>query len=300
VPAICIQKAVNSNQISEAGSLILQFTRIGPAKSMKNGWHTEAFLMGRHVPGPMATKLDLFVIPSYLTSRVATRGENSLMAPTTTTKKRRIRDSRRVQAAMGTGARVVTFLRKQTIFTQGDAVGAIFYIQEGKVELTVVSRFGKEATLSVLGVGEFFGEGSLAEQPLRLESATAISDCRFLQIDMAAMIYALPRVRTLSDLFIMQLLARNIRYQEDLVDHLFDPREMRLARALLVLAHFGKEGVAQTVIPEVDHMILANMADISRLRVRSLVEKFRKSGFVTDSKSGLRVHSSLLKFFLRG
>jgi len=222
------------------------------------------------------------------------------MAPTTTAKKHHTRDSRRIQAAIGTGARVVTFLKKQTVFTQGDAVGAVYYILEGKVELTVLSKFGKKATLSVLSEGEFFGEGSLAEQPLRLESATAISDCRFLQIDMEAMMFALPRERTLSDLFIMQLLARNIRYQEDLVDHLFDPREMRLARALLVLANFGREGGAETVIPKVNHEILADMADTSRLRVSSLVEKFRKSGFVADGKSGLRVHSSLLRFFLRG
>ena len=222
------------------------------------------------------------------------------MAPTTTAKKHCIRDSRRIQAAIGTGARVVTFLKKQTIFTQGDAVGAVFYVQEGKVELTVVSRFGKRATLSVLREGEFFGESSLAEHPLRLESATAVSDCRLLQIDVEAMMFALPREPNLSDLFILQLLARNIRYQEDLVDHLFDPREMRLARALLVLAHYGKEGGVKTIIPKVNHDILADMADTSRLRVSSLVEKFRKSGFVADSKSGLRVHSSLLRFFLRG
>jgi CRP/FNR family transcriptional regulator, cyclic AMP receptor protein len=222
------------------------------------------------------------------------------MAPIRTAKKHHTRDSRRITEAIGAGARVVTFLKRQTIFTQGDAVGTVFYVLEGKVELTVVSRFGKKATLSVLRQGEFFGEGSLAEQPFRLETATAISDCRFLQIDMEAMILALPRERTLSDLFIMQLLARNIRYQEDLVDHLFDPGEIRLARVLLVLAHFGKEGKAKTIIPKINHEILADMADTSRLRVSFLVEKFIKSGFVADSKSGLRVHTSLLRFFLRG
>ncbi len=222
------------------------------------------------------------------------------MAPIRTAKKHHTRDSRRITEAIGAGARVVTFLKKQTIFTQGDAVGTVFYILEGKVELTVVSRFGKKATLSVLRQGEFFGEGSLAEQPFRLESATAISDCRFLQIDMEAMILALPRERALSDLFIMQLLARNIRYQEDLVDHLFDPREMRLARALLVLAHFGKEGGAKMIIPNINHEILADMADTTSPRVSSLVEKFRKSGFVANSKSGLQVHCSLLRFYLRG
>ncbi len=222
------------------------------------------------------------------------------MAPTGKAKKHHTRDSRRITEAIGAGARVVTFLKKQTIFTQGDAVGTVFYVLEGKVELTVISRFGKKATLSVLREGEFFGEGSLAEQPFRLESATAISDCRFLQIDVKAMMLALPRERALSDLFIMQLLARNIRYQEDLVDHLFGPREMRLARALLVLAHFGKEGKAKMIIPKINHEILADMADTSRLRVSFLVEKFIKSGFVADSESGLRVHTSLLRFFLRG
>ena len=136
----------------------------------------------------------------------------------------------------------MAFPKKQAIFAQGDAADAVFYIQEGKVRLTVVSKFGKEATLGILSEGEFFGEGGLAGQPLRMGSATAMTDCELLQIDKKAMMLALHREHTLSDLFVAYLLARNIRYHEDLVDQLFDSSEKRLARVLLLLAHFGKEG----------------------------------------------------------
>jgi CRP-like cAMP-binding protein len=222
------------------------------------------------------------------------------MAPTPTAKNNGILNSRRILATMGTGIKVVAFLKNQAIFNQGDAVGEIFYIQEGEVKLTVVSKFGKTATLNIFSVGEFFGEGGLAGQPLRLDSATAMSDCKLLRIDDKAMMAALQRERVLSDLFMMQLLARNIRHQEDLVDQLFDHSEMRLARVLLLLAHFGMEGINEPVIHKVNQEALANMADTSRLRVSSLMKKFRKSGFLAYSKGGLQVHTSLLGFVLRG
>ena len=220
------------------------------------------------------------------------------MAPTTTAKNNRDFNSRKILATIGKGVKVVAFLKKQTIFAQGDAAGAIFYIQEGKVRLTVVSKFGKEVTLSILSEGEFFGDGGLAGQPLRMGSATAMTDCKLLQIDKKAMMLALHRERAFSDLYVAYLLARNIRYHEDLVDQLFDSCEKRIARVLLLLARFGKEGAPETVIPEVSQETLADMAGTTRLRVRFFMNRFRKSGFLAYSRSGLQIHSSLLAVVL--
>jgi len=193
----------------------------------------------------------------------------------------------------------VPFPKKQAIFAQGDAADSIFYIQEGKVRLTVVSEVGKEATLGILGEGEFFGEGGLAGQPLRMGSATAMTDCELLQIDKKAMMLALHREHTFSDLFVAYLLARNIRYEEDLVDQLFNSSEKRLARILLLLAHFGKEGVPETVIPKISQETLADMIGTTRSRVSFFMNKFRKLGFVNyNGGSGLQVHSSLLNVVL--
>ena len=144
-------------------------------------------------------------------------------------------------ATIGEGRKVVAFPKKQSIFVQGDAADAVFYIQAGKVKLTVVSKIGKEATLGILSEEQFFGEGSLAGQALRMGSATAMTDCELLRIDKKAMMLALHREHRFSDLFVAYLLARNIRYEEDLVDQLFNSSEKRLARLLLLLAHFGKE-----------------------------------------------------------
>ena len=157
------------------------------------------------------------------------------MAPAEPAKKKRDFDPRKFLATIGEGRKVVAFPRKQTIFAQGDAADAVFYIQEGKVRLTVVSESGKEATLGILNAGEFFGEGALAGQPLRMGSATAMTDCELLRIDKKAMMLALHREHTFSDLFVAYLLARNIRYEEDLVDQLFNSSEKRLARVLLLL-----------------------------------------------------------------
>ena len=191
------------------------------------------------------------------------------------------------------------FPKKQAIFAQGDAADSIFYIQEGKVRLTVVSEVGKEATLGILGEGDFFGEGGLAGQPLRMGSATAMTDCELLQIDKKAMMLALHREHTFSDLFVAYLLARNIRYEEDLVDQLFNSSEKRLARILLLLAHFGKEGVPETVIPKISQETLADMIGTTRSRVSFFMNKFRKLGFVNyNGGSGLQVHSSLLNVVL--
>jgi len=192
----------------------------------------------------------------------------------------------------------MAFPKKQTIFTQGDAADTIFYIQEGKVRLTVVSKIGKEATLGILGTGEFFGEGGLAGQLLRMGSATAMTDCQLLQIDKKAMTLALHREHAFSDLFVAYLLTRNIRYEEDLVDQLFNSSEKRLARILLLLAHFGKEGAPEAVIPKISQETLAEMVGTTRSRVSFFMNRFRTLGFVDYGERGLHVHSSLLNIVL--
>jgi len=189
------------------------------------------------------------------------------------------------------------FPKKHTIFAQGDPADAIFYLQTGKVKLTVVSKTGKEATIGILSDGSFFGEGSLAGQALRMGSATAMMDCAALRIDRKAMVDALHREHTLSDLFVAYLLARNIRYEEDLVDQLFNSSEKRLARLLLMLAHFGKEGVPETVVPKISQETLAEMVGTTRSRVSFFMNRFRKLRFI-HYNGGLQVHSSLLNVVL--
>jgi CRP/FNR family transcriptional regulator, cyclic AMP receptor protein len=220
------------------------------------------------------------------------------MVATVLAKKKRDFDPKKFLATIGEGRKVVTFPKKKIIFTQGDAADSVFYIQDGKVRLTVVSEIGKEATLGILNEGDFFGEGGLAGQPLRMGSATAMTDCELLQIDKKAMTLALHREHTFSDLFVAYLLTRNIRYEEDLVDQLFNSSEKRLARILLLLAHFGKEGVPETVIPKISQETLAEMVGTTRSRVSFFMNKFRKLGFVDYGGSGLQVHSSLLSVVL--
>jgi CRP/FNR family transcriptional regulator, cyclic AMP receptor protein len=214
------------------------------------------------------------------------------------TNKKRDFDPRQFLATIGEGRKVLTVSKKQTIFTQGDAADTVFYIQQGKVRLTVVSKIGKEATLGILSEREFFGEGSLAGQPLRMGSAAAMTNCELLQIDKKAMILALHREHTFSDLFVAYLLGRNIRYEEDLVDQLFNSSEKRLARILLLLAHFGKEGVPETVIPKISQETLAEMVGTTRSRVSFFMNRFRKLGFLDYGEGEMKVHSSLLNVVL--
>jgi CRP/FNR family transcriptional regulator, cyclic AMP receptor protein len=213
-------------------------------------------------------------------------------------RKKRDFNPRKFLATIGDGRKVVSFSRKQTIFSQGEVSDAVFYIQSGKVSLTVVSKIGKEAVLGILNDRDFFGEGALAGQPQRMGSATAMTDCELLRIDKKAMMQALHREHTFSDLFVGYLLARNIRYEEDLVDQLFNSSEKRLARILLLLAHFGKEGVPETVIPKISQETLAEMVGTTRSRVSFFMNRFRKLGFVDYGETGLRVHSSLLNIVL--
>ena len=189
------------------------------------------------------------------------------------------------------------FKKRQTIFAQGEIADAVFYVQTGKVKLTVVSKTGKEATVGILGDGDFFGEGSLAGQAFRMGSATALTDCAVLRIDKKAMMEALHREHEFSDMFVGYLLARNIRYEEDLVDQLFNSSEKRLARILLLLARFGKEGVPEPVVPKISQETLAEMVGTTRARVSFFMNRFRKLGFI-HYNGGLQVHSSLLNIVL--
>jgi CRP/FNR family transcriptional regulator, cyclic AMP receptor protein len=213
-------------------------------------------------------------------------------------KNKRALDPNTLLATIGQGRTVVAFPERRTIFTQGEAADTVFYIQEGKVRLTVVSERGKEATLGILSNGEFFGEGCLAGQPQRMGSASAMTDCEVLRIDKKAMILALHRAQSFSDLFVEHLLTRNIRYEEDLVDQLFNSSEKRLARTLLLLARFGKEGITETVIPKISQETLAEMVGTTRSRVSFFMNRFRTLGFVDYGESGLQVHSSLLNVVL--
>jgi CRP/FNR family transcriptional regulator, cyclic AMP receptor protein len=204
-------------------------------------------------------------------------------------------------ATIGDGRRSLSFPRKQGIFNQGDLADAVFYIQKGKIRLSVVSNAGKEATIGILGEGNFFGEGSLAGQALRMGSAVAMTECSLLRIEKKAMMSALHRGHAFSDMFVAYLLARNIRYEEDLVDQLFNSSEKRLARMLLMLAHFGKEGVPDSVIPKISQETLAEMVGTTRSRVSFFMNRFRKLGFIDyagGEDGGLQVHSSLLNVVL--
>jgi CRP/FNR family cyclic AMP-dependent transcriptional regulator len=216
---------------------------------------------------------------------------------TAITKNKRQFDPKRFLATIGKGRTIVSVRKKQTIYAQGAVCDAVFYIQKGKIRLTVVSEGGKEATIGMLTAGEFFGEGGLAGQPLRMGSATAMTDCELMRIDKKAMMLALHQEHTLSDVFVAYLLRRNVRYEEDLVDQLFNSSEKRLARVLLLLARFGKEGVPETVIPKISQETLAEMVGTTRSRVSFFMNRFRKLGFI-HYNGGLQVHSSLLNIVL--
>ncbi len=214
-------------------------------------------------------------------------------------KTRRRFDPHTFLASVGEGRKIACFRKKRTIFSQGDQADSVFFIQKGKVKLTVVSNSGREATIGLLTEGVFFGEGSLAGQALRGCSATAVTECTVLRIRKRTMKQALHREHSFSDLFVAYLLARNIRYEEDLVDHLFNSSEKRLARILLLLAHFGKEGSPKSVVPKISQETLAEMVGTTRPRVSFFMNRFRKLGFVEYNGGGLRVHGTLLNVVLR-
>jgi len=192
---------------------------------------------------------------------------------------------------------VKEYRRKHTIFSQGSPADAVFYIEKGKVKLTVLSARGKEAVVAILGNGDFFGEGGLAGQPLRMATATSMTECSILRIKKETMIRMLHDERAFSELFMSYLLSRNTRIEEDLVDQLFNSSEKRLARILLLLTRFGKEGQHELVVPRISQETLAEMVGTTRSRVSFFMNKFRKLGLI-DYNGGLHVHSSLLSIVL--
>jgi len=187
---------------------------------------------------------------------------------------------------------------KQAVFAQGDPADAVFFLQKGKVKLAVVSTRGKEAVIGVLDAGSFFGEGCLAGQPRRMSTASALEASSIIRVSKAAMIKLLHREPEFAELFTAYLLSRNARIEEDLVDQLFNSSEKRLARILLLLAHFGKEPRPETVIPKVSQETLAAMVGTTRARVSYFMNRFRKMGFI-HYNGGLQVHSALLSVVLR-
>ena len=199
---------------------------------------------------------------------------------------------------VGKGKTTLTSPKKQVLFSQGDTTDAVFYIQAGKVKLSVVSPHGKEAVIGILGRGSFFGEGGLAGQPLYLATATTVKDARIIRIDKQSMIRLLHDDRTFSTLFLAHMLTRNVRIQEDLVDQLFNSSEKRLARILLLMAQFGKEGTPLEVIPKISQETLAEMIGTTRSRVSFFMNRFKKMGLIHHNGSGLHVHSSLLNIVL--
>jgi CRP/FNR family cyclic AMP-dependent transcriptional regulator len=201
-------------------------------------------------------------------------------------------------AKIGTGRKIISIQKGSPIFSQGDACDAIFYIQAGRIKLTVVSKTGKEATIGIFGVDDFFGEDSLAIQRVRMATATALTNCTLMRIEKKAMLNVLHAEHEFSDIFVQHLLLKNLRYREDLIDQLFNSSEKRLARILLLFAGFGQDGIQErTEIPKVSQGVLAEMVGTTRPRVSSFMNKFRKLGFI-DYNGALRVYSSLLTVVL--
>lgn len=202
-------------------------------------------------------------------------------------------------AKTGLGRTIVDLKRNQTVFSQGDPANEVFYIQKGRVKLTVISKRGKEATIALLDSGNFLGEECIAAiQPQRMATATAMTPTSLLRIERKEMVRVLHEEKLFSEVFVAYLLGRNIRIQEDLVDQLFNSSEKRLARALLLLAQFGKDGgTPETVIPKISQEVLAEMIGTTRSRVSFFMNRFRKLGFI-EYNGTLSVHSSLLNVIL--
>jgi len=201
-------------------------------------------------------------------------------------------------ASAGAGRTIVDLKKGQRIFSQGDAANAVFYVQTGKIKLSVISKRGKEATIALLGAGNFLGEECIAAMQMqRVATATALTPSSLLRIERTEMVRVLHQEQLFSEVFVAYLLARNARVQEDLVDQLFNSSEKRLARALLLLAQFGKEGKPETVIPKISQETLADMIGTTRSRVSFFMNRFRKLGFI-EYNGHLSIHSSLLNVIL--
>jgi CRP/FNR family transcriptional regulator, cyclic AMP receptor protein len=200
-------------------------------------------------------------------------------------------------ATVDGGRTLSTYRKNQTVFSQGDPADSVFYIQEGKVKVCVVSERGKEAVVAIHGKKEFFGEGCLSGQPRRLATVAAMTECVIMRLDKAAIVRVLHDEPQFSEMFMAYLLARNARVEEDLVDQLFNSSEKRLARLLLLMANFGKEGRPEPVIAKISQETLAEMIGTTRSRVSAFMNKFRKLGFI-EYNGHLEVHNSLLSMVL--
>jgi CRP/FNR family transcriptional regulator, cyclic AMP receptor protein len=263
--------------------------------------HTMRMFSDKPIRQPLA-KRNSFPLPSFpLPSR---RTMKQMQTPV---KSRRTKFTKPAKAVFapavflaGTGAgRTVAHMKKgQKVFGQGEAADAVFYIQKGKIRLSVISKRGKEATIGLLGDGNFLGEESIAAVLLkRVATATALTPSTILRIERVEMVRVLHEEQLFSEVFVSYLLARNARVQEDLVDQLFNSSEKRLARALLLLAQFGKEGAPETVIPKISQETLADMIGTTRSRVNFFMNRFRKLGFI-EYNGKLSIHSSLLNVIL--
>lgn len=219
------------------------------------------------------------------------------IAPTTSKHKNAAFDPKDFLAHIGEGRTISRYRQNQTVVTQGDPADAVFYIISGKVKVTILSKAGKEAVLAILEADDFFGEGCLNGPARRMAAVTTMTDCVIMRIDKAIMIRALHDEPKLSELFITYLLHRNFRIEEDLVDHLFNSSEKRLARILLLLANFGKENKPEHVVAPLSQETLAEMIGTTRSRVNFFMNKFRRLGFI-DYNGGLEVHASLLNMVL--
>jgi CRP/FNR family cyclic AMP-dependent transcriptional regulator len=200
-------------------------------------------------------------------------------------------------ARIAAGKTVIEYGANRNIFTQGQPADSVFYLRRGEVKLAVTSQHGKEAIVAILDAGEFFGEGCLAGQPVRMATATAITDCTLARIEKPLMVRMLQEQDGVTELFITHLLTRNIRYEEDLVDQLFNSSEKRLARILLLLAHFGKESRTEHVLPGINQENLAQMVGTTRSRVSHFMNKFKKLGFI-EYNGGVTIRSGLLSVVL--
>ena len=200
-------------------------------------------------------------------------------------------------AKVGAGRSISKYRKNQVVFSQGEPADAVFYVQKGKVKITVVSQQGKEAVVAILGVDDFFGEGCLAGQPRRMATVRAMTDSAIMRLEKVAIVSLIRDEPTFSEMFIAHLLARTIRVEEDLVDQLFNSSEKRLARILLLLANFGKEGKPDPVIAKISQETVAEMIGTTRARVSFFMNKFRRLGFI-DYNGGIEVHSSLLNVIL--
>ena len=230
-------------------------------------------------------------------AKATTRGPD-IAIPRTSLERMRRFDPRTFLAQAGLGRTIIDLKKRQIVFSQGDAAEAVFYIQRGKIKLTVISKGGKEATIALLGEGNFLGEECIAgSHGRRMATAVAITDSTVLKIDRKEMVRTLHEQHALSDIFVSYLLARNARVQEDLVDQLFNSSEKRLARTLLLLAQIGKKGEAETVIPKISQEVLAEMVGTTRARVNFFMNRFRKLGFI-QYNGKLLVHRSLLSVVL--